>query len=260
MNNQQEKKSITNEVLDKIKTGEVKMKSKAYFFLRVGLLMLSALVLSFFVICLISFIIFSLRSSGALFLPSFGYLGIRILFKSLPWFLILTAAALIILLEIFTKRFTFVYRRPIIYSLLAIIIIVILGGLIIDKTSFHSGFFLLSREGRLPLVGPIYRDFGAPKFNNVHYGIVSELIDNGFVIETPRGEKITIIVNSKTRLPIGTDVQKGDIVVVLGERNGDMVEATDIHKTEKNINLFPPDRIRNRPPLNFYERNKRNYL
>ena len=107
----------------------------------------------------------------------------------------------------------------------------------------------MSKEGRLPLFGPMYRDFGAPKLDNVHYGIVSELIDNGFMMETPRDEKIKVIINQDTRFPKETEINKNDMVVVLGQRSDDTVQAIEIHKTEENINLFPPDKIRNRPPI-----------
>ena len=247
--NNQEKKSITSEVLDKIKSGDIKMKSRLYFCLKIFLLALGVLILSFFIVYIVSFIIFSLRSSGILFLPSFGSPGMKIFLKSLPWVLILVAAILIILLEMFTKHLTFVYRRPIIYSLLVIIFFSLLFGFMIEKTPFHSGFFMLSKEDRLPLFGPMYRDFGAPKLNNVHYGMILEITDDGFIIETPRNEEITIIINSETKIKIDSDFKENDMIVVMGDRSGDVVEAVEIHKTERNNNLFPSDRMINRPSI-----------
>ncbi|MCK4781741.1 hypothetical protein KAS79_02315 [Candidatus Parcubacteria bacterium] len=233
MNNQQEKNFIAEKVLDKIKSGEVKMKSRAYFVLRAVLLILGILVLTFFLIYFISFIIFSLRASGALFLPKFGFSGMKILFNALPWLLILIAATLIISLEIFAKRFTFVYRRPIIYSLLVIIIIVAAGSFLIDKTGFHPNLFRKAQERRLPAIGIIYRDFGAPRIGNAHHGVIFEVIKSGFKIETPCGEELTIIISSKTHFPLKADIKKGDVVVVLGKRSDGAVQAIDIRKVNK---------------------------
>ncbi len=244
MNNNQQENYIGDKVLNKIKSGEIKMKPKIHFILRAVLLILSTLILALFIICLVSFIIFSLRSSGILFLPKFGFPGIRIFFSSLPWLLILIAVILIILLEIFTKRFTFVYRRPILYSLLAIIFIVILGSFIINKTPFHSNLFWRAQEGRLPAIGKLYRGYGAPKIGNVHYGIVSEVTDDGFKIETLRGEALIVIVSSETRFPLKTDIKKDDVIVVLGKRNNDTVQAIGIRKVEKDLNLFPLNKMR----------------
>jgi hypothetical protein len=249
MNNNQQRNSISDKVLNKIKSGEIKMKPKIYFILRAVLLILSALVLALLIICLVSFIIFSLRSSGILFLPKFGFPGIRIFLSSLPWLFILIAITLIILLEIFTKRFTFVYRWPIIYSLLAIIFIVMLGSFVIDKTPFHSNLFWRAQEGRLPAIGKLYHGYGVPRIGNVHYGVVSEVIDGGFKIETLRGEELIVMVSSKTRFLLKTDIKKDDAIVVLGERNNNTVQAIDIRKVEKNINLFPSQRPRGYKPF-----------
>jgi len=243
MNNQEQKNSISDNVLDKIKSGDVKMKPKIYFILRMVLLILGVMFLFSFIIYLISFILFSLRASGLLFLPKFGFLGIGILFGSLPWFLIFLAAILIVILEIFTKHFTFIYRRPILYSLLTIIVIVIAVSFLIEKTPFHSSLFLSAREKHLPLIGPFYRNYGAPSLHNVHRGVVSEIIDNSFKIKTPRNETLTVVITSQTHLPPEKEIKEGDEVVVLGERNDDTVEALEIHQIEKDFDLFPPGQI-----------------
>ncbi len=244
MNNQQEKNSIIDKVLNKIKSGRVKMKPKIYFILKTVLLISGTLVLISFIIYFVSFVIFSLRVSGVLFLPKFGFSGMKIFLNSLPWFLILIIAILIILLEIFAKKFTFVYRRPILYSLLGIIMIVFIGSFLIDKTPFHSNLFWKAQQRRLPGIGMVYRNFGAPRIGNVHHGAVSEVIDNGFKIETPCGEALTIVVSPKISLILKTDIKEGDAIVVLGKRSNSTVQAFDIRKVEKDLNLFQSQRVR----------------
>ncbi len=244
MNNEPEKNSITDKVLNKIKSGEVKMKSKTYFILRMVLLILSTLVLIFFIIYFVSFIIFSLRASGVLFLPKFGFPGIKIFLNSLPWLLIFISAILIILLEIFAKKFTFVYRRPILYSLLAIIMIVVIGSLLVEKTPFHSNLFWKTQEGHLPIMRTVYRDFGVPRTGNIYHGVISEVVGNDFKIETPRGEILAIVVSSKTRPILETDIKEGDAIVVLGERKNGIIQALDIRKVKKDSNLFRSQRMR----------------
>ena len=244
MNNQQEKNLITDKVLNKIKSGEVKMKPKIYFILRTILFILGALVLVFFIIYFISFIIFSLRASGVLFLPKFGLPGMKILFSSLPWLLILMTVILIMLLEIFAKKFTFVYRRPIVYSLLIIIMIVFMGSILIDKTPLHLNLFHRAQERHLPGIGMVYRDFGAPRIGNLHYGVVSEITDNGFRIKTSRSEVLSIVIIPKTRIILKTDIKQGDAIVVLGKQSNGAVQALNIYKVKKDINLFKPRGIR----------------
>ncbi len=240
MNNQQN--SISDKVINKIRSGDIKMKPKAYFVLRTALLVLGILVLFLFIVYLISFITFSLRSSGIWLSPVFGFPGIKILFGSLPWVLILITVVLIVLLEIFAKQFTFIYRKPIIYSLLVIILVVFLGGFLIDKTPFHPNLFWKAQEGHLPGFGSFYRDFGTPKFKDIHQGVVFEVIDNGFLIENPRERIISVMITPETRLP-SEKIEEGDVIVVFGERDNGQVEALDIRKTKRDFNFFPKNRF-----------------
>lgn len=245
MNNQLEKNHITEKILGKIKTEKIKMKPKIYFILRMALLVLGTLTLASFIVYLISFIVFSLRVSGVLFLPKFGFPGIRILISSLPWFLILISGGLIVLLEVFTQKFRFVYRKPILYSLLGIIIIVFTGSFLMEKTSFHSSLFWKAQEKRLPAIGSIYRDYGVPRINNVHQGVISEVIEGGFKIETLSGEVLSVVVDSKVYSTLETDTKEGDVIVILGEQNSSTIQALDLRKVQKDFNLFPRQRMKN---------------
>jgi len=114
--------SISDKIFNKIKKEQIKMRPKIYFILKAVLIALTTLLVAFFVLFLVSFIFFNLRASGAWFLPRFGLPVIGIFFKSLPWLLILITIILIGVLEILVKRFSFAYRRPILYSILFIII------------------------------------------------------------------------------------------------------------------------------------------
>ena len=248
MNNQPEKKSISDAVLNKIKSGQVKMRPKMYFILRAILVMLAVIGVALFTLFLISFINFNLRASGVLFLPDFGFRGIGLFFKSLPWLLILVALLLIIVLEVLVKRFSFTYRRPILYSVLAIIIIVFLGSFIIGKTQLHPGLFWRAQEGKLPVAGPFYREYGLPKLKDVHPGVVSEITDDGFRIETPQGDILTIIITPQTRFKLKTEIEENDEVVVLGERDNGIVEAFGIRKIDSDFHFLRHFRDKPRLP------------
>lgn len=242
MNNNQQKNHIIDKVFEKIKSGEVKMRPRACFVLKTLLVVLGIIAITLFVLYLISFIAFVLRASGVWFLPGFGLRGIKPFLFSVPWLLILTAGALIVVLEILVKRFAFSYRRPILYSILAIIAVVFLGGFIIDRTQFHVGLFQQAREGHLPVAGGFYRGFGMPEFHDVHSGVVSEITDNGFLIETREGQTLAVIVTSETRFPSGMGIKESDAVMILGERDNGIIQASDIRKIKDDLNIFPRGR------------------
>lgn len=253
MNQEEQKKSITEEVLNKIKSGDIKMVSKIWFIFRTVLLVLGILILTLFIIYLVSFTLFSLRFTGVWFLPRFGFPGMRIFFGLLPWPLIFITAILIILLEVFAKKFSFVYRRPLVYSLLVLIVIALSMGFLIERTPFHRNLFQRAQEGNLPAIGPVYRQ-GFPPIENVHHGIVSEIINDGFIMETPKGEKLTVIINPETRLQPETGIKENDEVVVLGKKDNDTIQAVDIRKVERDFNLFRlRENFKPSPPPNFQQ-------
>jgi len=239
--NKQNQKSISEVVFEKIKTGEVKMKPKIYFILKTILIVLGVIVLVLFILYLISFILFTLRASGTWFLPGFGFSGMRVFLGSIPWVLILIAIVLIVALEVFAKRFAFVYRKPIFYSMVCIIIFVLLGSFIIDKTQFHSNLFWRAQGGGLPIMGKLYRDFNVTKFKDVHRGVIVEMIDQGFFLEKADGQILNIIIIPKTRFISG---EAGDDVIVMGTRDNGTVRAFGVRKVDDNFNVFSPRRMR----------------
>lgn len=237
MNNQQQK-NIKDAVLEKIKSGQIKMRPKLYFILKTILAAGGIIAVGVFVILLISFINFHLRTSGIGYLPGFGFRGFGVYLKLLPWFLIFISVVSILVLEILAKRFNFVYRRPIFYSLLAIILIALIGGFIIEKTPLHPKLLLQAREGKLPLAGPVYRDFGMSMFHDVQRGVVEEVSENSFRIRALDGRLLTVVLSSDTRFPFGTEVKEGDTVVVMGEREDDTVRAFGIRKIDDQFRAF----------------------
>lgn len=243
MNNKEQKKSIKSTVLNKIKSGQVKMKPKTYFVLRAVLIALIAFIIILFALYLVSFIIFALRATGLWSLPKFGFPGMKLLFTSLPWILILTAIFLILILEIFTRRFTLAYRRPILYSVLIIIIFVVLGGFIVYQTKFHSNLFSRAQQEGLPIMGRFYRDYNIDKLQNMHYGIVSEITDNGFFIEKSNQQILTVIIIPETRFPFEKEIKEGEAIMVLGEENNGIIQAFGIKKNNNGLRTFPKNNM-----------------
>ncbi len=243
--NKNNNNTLGNEILDKIKEGKIKMKSRSYFVMRAILFALGVCVLFLFVIYLISFIVFSLRVSGLVFLPGFGFFGLRILLGSLPWLLIILAGVLVIVLEVFAKHVSFVYKRPVVYSLLGIIGIVLITGFIIGFSPFHTSLFHNAREGRLPLIGQLYRGYGAPRFHNFHNGSIIEITSDGFTMETPNGETLSVVTSDVMK----KDLSEDDKVLVIGERKGDTIQANVLRKIDEDSNFFSSRKGMMRRPM-----------
>lgn len=222
-------KEFKEKILEKIKKGEVKMKPKIYFVLKTilfaGIFGLF-LIFSFF---FLSFIHFHLISSGIWYLPKFGIEGFFVFLKSLPWFLMILAIFLILILEILSRKFSFSFKRPILISLLTIIFIVFLGSFLFTKSNIHPRLLLESKEGKIPPpISPIYLKYGMPKFKEFHRGIIEKVSTSSVFIRKPDGEALE--VNFEKPLPYFGKFKEGEGLMIFGKRENGKIKKFKIKK------------------------------
>jgi len=225
MNKTKEEKSIKSTILEKIKVGEVEMKSKWHFILKGLLMAFGVFIFAIAIIYLFSFILFILAQNGALFATEFGFHGIGIFFMSLPWILLLLVGIFVIILEKLVKKYSFSYRKPILYSILGILLMLLIGTFFVSRIGLHQSLSRFADEDRLPFWGGMYRGYGMQSFSNVHPGMISAITEDGFILTNRQGESLIVRFNSGTNLPKDRDLQEGDSVVVMGERLEDSVDA-----------------------------------
>lgn len=212
--------SIHDKVVKAIETGQVKMRPKWHFVLY-GVFWAVGMILAFLTLLyLASFIIFVLRETGTWFVPGFGLRGLGIFFLALPWLLLLVAIIFLVLLEILIRRYSFAYGRPLLYSVLAIIFFVVLGGFVLARPLLHRGLFLRAQHGGFP---------GVMGSRNVAAGEITEITGELLKIKNPR-ETFEIQITPETRFPFGTDLALGDRVVILGERQDGTIKAYGIRR------------------------------
>jgi hypothetical protein len=172
--NNTQQNNIEKNVLEKIQSGEVKMHSKTFFALKVALLVIVALLVLVTSALLVSFMIFSLRVSGRLFLLGFGGRGFVAFFVTFPWFILLADILFVVLFERLLNHFKFAYRTPLVYTIGASALIIILAGFGLDKISIHETLFQEAVGHRLGPVGGLYTDVRLPpRQEGVFRGIVT---------------------------------------------------------------------------------------
>lgn len=240
---EENKKNISEQIIAAAKRGELKMRPKWHFVLRAGLWLAGMAVAVLGLLYFFSLLLFVARETGIWMAPVFGWKGIFIFLASLPWMIVLSVLAFILILEILVRRYAFAYRLPLLYSALAILMMVIVGGLLLSRTPLHETLShcppgnerRFPDSGSLPCGTGIYRDLGPRRFDNVHYGTIDGFGDNrgNFVLVNRQQEKIVVIVNEKTRLPFGAQFEIGDAVVVIGDRYGNRVEAFGISEVAR---------------------------
>ncbi len=237
-----DKSSIHASVLSAITNGTVRMRPHWHFVVRSLGLALGVLCLGVLGIFLISFIVFALHQSGVWFVPPFGMLGIGVLLRSFPWLLVVIALVAVVVLEALVRRYAFAYRKPILYSSLGIILVVLLGGFALAQTPVHRLMFQRAQTHALPIAGPLYRDYGTRRPNNMVSGVVRDVSSDGYVVEVAEGELIVVATTSETRSWGRMMFAPGDEIVVLGSAQRGVLRARGIRK------IVPGARIMHGPP------------
>jgi hypothetical protein len=230
--NKETQTSRGDSILNAIKKGEVKMRPKWHFILRGTLLGVGTALVILTLVYIASFILFVLRQNGVWFLPAFGFRGLGLLFFSLPWILIAVAILFIVILELLVKQYSFGYRRPLLYSALGGILLVVIAGFIIAQTGLHSHFYRDARAGRLPFGGELYRGFGSHPPHDVHPCTILEMNEQGFKAEEINDDIVQVVITADTEFPSGTNFTVDDKVLVLGQRKGDIITAQGIRKID----------------------------
>jgi hypothetical protein len=231
-------KTIKEKVLEAIASGRAKMRPRWQFVLRAVLLATGAVLLLLLLVYLVSFTVFTLRVTGVWFAPLFGSRGWLTFVRSLPWLLVILSAVFVVVLEVLVRRYSFAYRKPLLYSVLGIVLIVTVGGFAI--VPWHRDFFRSARENRLPFAGPFYRDFGLRRFGDVHRGTIVSVTLEGFVMmkDAERGTS-TVVIAPGARIPSVPGFAAGDPVVVFGDERGDgRIEAYGVRRLNAEDDIF----------------------
>ncbi len=236
----QERLQIKNKILTAIESGKVKMRPRWHFVLQTSLIIVGIILVALALLFLASFIIFSLRHSGVWFAPAFGSRGLGIFLASLPWLLIWLSVVFVIILEILVKKYSFAYRQPLLYSALGLVLIITIGGIAVAQTPLHGGIMRQTIEKHLPIAEPFYRGGGRLGPERIQAGSIKEITEDGFVLNSRRGDDLRIIITPATKFPSGYDLIEGDFIVVMGERDDDIIQALGIKEIEAMPGEFMP--------------------
>ncbi len=255
MEDNKNQENLNASLMEKIKSGEVKMKPKVYFISKSVGFILIAVLLFLITIFLVSFIIFFVRGSGLWFLPGFGWPGIRMMLLQLPWFLIAVCAGLVILLEVLISRLGFAYRRPLVYSILVLLVLATTIGILVSKTPLHVSAFRAAVENKLPFAGLLYRSYGAmdtPNFMNGRVAVPSDGPQK-MQVETADGQTFEVEIPTSTNVMMlkPGPIHRDDMIMIMGERSGSKIKAFGLRALEKEEEDF----FHNRGQMNnFFKR------
>ncbi len=233
--NNTQNNSFKQKILEKIETGEVKMRSKTFFFLRVSFLVVLAVMVFVLSVLLVSYILFSLKAAGHLYLLGFGFRGFYEFLLVFPWFVLIIDILLLVFFDWLVKRWKLGYHSPIIYLFSGSVVLIVLLGSIVDRTSFHQSMMYRAENRNLPMMSSFYnglrkshREYG------IFRGFVTAIDMNTFTIKHSDYDIDSDDGLSRVVMPTNFDVrailQVGDQVFIAGDVVNGEIRAYGIRK------------------------------
>jgi hypothetical protein len=231
MNEDNKQLNIKDEIIKKIESGEIQMKSKWYFVLKLGILATLVFLVFVFSTFLLSYILFSLSTGGHFFLLRFGFEGLYNFFVTLPWILLVINVLLILLLDRLLKSFRFGYKSPALYLFIGTFIFVTLLSTLVNYTSFHRSMEQRAVQKKLPLGNDFYSGPKGPKpLPNSFRGFVSAIYDNTFIMSYGSTSMKVVAVKD---IELKYHLKDGDLVFVAGKIVDNEIKAYGIKKLNR---------------------------
>lgn len=232
--------TVSENVLQRIADERISMHSKYYFVAKSGLWILGTIVLFGLTLYLLSFIEFVYRTNGLSSLPSLGSKGWLVLLTSLPWLLIVGMLGIFVILQVLSTRFSLVYKRPLVHTTLASVVILVAGTTLIAHSTLHEQVLRVSHDRGLPIAGPLYRSYTADRSDR-HIGVVTKVDEMLYTVTSRTGDIYVVKVATSTRVPrSAAAIATGTPIIVIGELDDDVIEAHGIRPLDRQPVMFPP--------------------
>ncbi|OGH76828.1 MAG: hypothetical protein A2469_01995 [Candidatus Magasanikbacteria bacterium RIFOXYC2_FULL_40_16] len=208
---------IRKEILEQIKTGKVKLRSK-YIFLAEKLGLGSSFVLSVLLsILFFNLLLFYLKSADALVYLSFGKRGILAFLESFPYLLIVVFILFVVVSGFIISKTDFSYKKSFSFIALGLIMFVIFSGIMATYTNISEEIDKRIKQNHP--IGGMFRPFMNGAIMMKDRGIAGRLVEvdkDNIVLETPHGLEV---VNIRDCANCVKDLKEGSFVVAIGERD-----------------------------------------
>lgn len=229
------KKTIADSVSDKIKKGEVTMKSQFSIWTEKLKLNGSIMLLLAFLTLIAGFVFYWINSNNDLLFGGYGRYGLSSFLQSFPYIFVIGFIALFIVLILIFRTFDFSYKKP----FAIIILFVALGILVIGWISIKQPMSqqLYQQEGRFFRMGMMNN-------SNAITGTVVGISQNSISIQNEDNKIIVIKINPSTHFPFGQPKVEDQIRSV-GSWDGNVFTALGVRVfDETNPSTLDPGMIR----------------
>lgn len=235
MNNENKNLNLKDRLLKDIRSGDVAMRPKFYFTLKVAALVVGVLAAVVITVFIFNFILFTIRINSQDALLGFGPRGWEAFMRFFPWHLLVLDIALVVGLQWLLRQFKFGYKIPVLYLLAGLLVAAIAAGFVLDRgTPINDRLYEMRGRGLPPPLGNFYdraRRPPPPGSGVCRCAIVS-IEGNTLVVEDTRNGTTTL----KVVLPMDnprattTNLKVGDTVFIAGEEENGVIRAFGVRK------------------------------
>lgn len=250
---EQQPTSLAATILEKIRSSKLQPHTRTYFITQSVIAALGIALVACILVFASSFIFFTLRQTGAWFAPGLGPRGWLVVWTALPWVFVLVVVGLVVVLELMLRRYQRVYRRPVLYTTVGLVTMTVAVGLVAARSPFHHQAYRFAKDRKPPILSDLYQGYGDRRFHRMLIGQVIGFESDGFTITLRDGSAVLVKVSSATKLPQEFKLAEGDMVVVMGERQDEVMNAFGVRIVDDEFDFPPPPmrggRNRGMPPL-----------
>jgi hypothetical protein len=229
---------LQQKILEKIRSGEVSMRPRAYFMLKMALLALVAAAIVLVSVFILNFILFSIRASSQDALLGFGPRGLVAFLAFFPWPLLILDGLLIAGAQWLLREFKFGYKLPVVYVIAGLLVATVAAAFVLDRgTGLNDA--LLDRYDHDELHGPFGDLYGnarrLPPGQGMCRCVITEVNGNTLTVKDLRTDAaLTVIVPSDDPHATSSGLSVGDVVFIAGDgdKDGDdmVIRAFGIRK------------------------------
>lgn len=231
------KKTIADSISEKIKRGEITMRSQFSVWVEKWGLNGGMVILFVLLSSIAGFVFYWINSNSDLLFGGYGRFGLASFFQSFPYLFVISFITLFAILILVFRTFDFSYRRPFFFIILSVAIGALVVGWISIKQPMSQHIY--QNEGKFLRMGMMNN-------RNAVTGIVIEVNNNRIVIQNYDNKIIFINIKATTHFPFGHP-KEGDQIRSVGSWEGDTFTAIGVRIfDEKNPSTLGPGMMKGR--------------
>lgn len=222
-------KTDIENILNKIKTGEVKMTSKQFFIMKWLTLMVTSIFFLFLAFYIFAYVTFLFIDNGLMSIPLSAQGGLFEFLVEIPWTLVALGLVSIFLFSVTSKTFYKIYRKPFLTFFFLILIIIMISHIIFVESGIMRFVKQEAYQMRVQLVPDKFLDFRDSQTGTLFVGYVVSTTSNSVIIRDRRNALEEVFVTEGMNL---NDLLVGALINAYGIKVDGKVRAKSIEIVE----------------------------